>query len=86
MPYISLFAFNINFGKWLFAGSGKTLCYVLPILATISNPGEFISTLIVVPVQALVKQIINVRYSLYSCATVLHLSRKSVDSTVLELK
>ncbi|KAF8357012.1 hypothetical protein PRIPAC_92007, partial [Pristionchus pacificus] len=40
-------------------GSGKTLCYVLPILATISNPGEFISTLIVVPVQALVKQIIN---------------------------
>ncbi|GMS89062.1 hypothetical protein PENTCL1PPCAC_11237 [Pristionchus entomophagus] len=40
-------------------GSGKTLCYVLPILAAISNPGEFISTLIVVPVQALVKQIIN---------------------------
>ncbi|GMR42003.1 hypothetical protein PMAYCL1PPCAC_12198, partial [Pristionchus mayeri] len=40
-------------------GSGKTLCYVLPSLASISSPGEFISTLIVVPVQALVKQIIH---------------------------
>ncbi|GMT18708.1 hypothetical protein PFISCL1PPCAC_10005, partial [Pristionchus fissidentatus] len=40
-------------------GSGKTLCYVLPILAAINNPGEFISSVIVVPVQALVKQIIT---------------------------
>ncbi|CAI4226175.1 unnamed protein product [Auanema sp. JU1783] len=39
-------------------GSGKTLCYVLPTLVAIGkHPAGVISTLIVVPVQALVKQI-----------------------------